>query len=328
MKNMPGLTISIAMCTFNGERFLGAQLDSINGQHRPPDELVVCDDGSSDNTIGIVKEFARRSSFPTQLVINEKKLGSTKNFEKAISLCRGSIIALADQDDVWYPYKLGRIESVFAESTLTVAVFSDADLIDDETRPVGSLLWPTFSFDSEKQRQFANGDALNVLIRHPVVTGATMAFRRDMFEALASIPENEIHDRWISFLLAARGDFAIIVEPLMQYRRHEMQQVGPGPLTLREQIAQARRRGASAYFDEIERLLQLSERLGERKSNFPNSERTQRVIEKKISHLRHRAQLPRVKVARIPGIIWEIANGNYWRYSGGWRSLAKDLVIR
>src|ERR1022692_2995726 len=107
---MAALSISVAMCTFDGGRFLSAQLESIAAQTRPPDELVVCDDGSSDASGNIIKDFARRAAFPTRLVVNDKHLGSTKNFEQAISLCQGTIVALADQDDVWYPHKLQRIE--------------------------------------------------------------------------------------------------------------------------------------------------------------------------------------------------------------------------
>src|SRR5207248_1903508 len=122
--------ISVAMCTFNGARFLDAQLESLAAQSRPPDELVVCDDCSSDNSREIITSFALRSAFDVRLVVNDKNLGTTKNFEKAIQLCQGPIIALADQDDVWYAHKLDRIERAFLASPSVVAVFSDADIID------------------------------------------------------------------------------------------------------------------------------------------------------------------------------------------------------
>src|SRR5579862_2176323 len=117
---MPGLTISVAMCTFNGERFVSAQLESIATQSRPPDEVVICDDGSSDGTQEIVRKFALSSPFPIRFAVNPRNLGSTKNFEQAISRCEGAIVALADQDDVWYRYKLERIEKAFLRSEATV----------------------------------------------------------------------------------------------------------------------------------------------------------------------------------------------------------------
>jgi glycosyltransferase involved in cell wall biosynthesis len=321
-------SFSVAMCTFNGRRFLAAQLASIAAQERPPDELVVCDDGSSDGCIEIVKDFARRAAFPTRLVVNDRNLGSTKNFEKAISLCQGAIVALADQDDVWYRHKLARIEKAFLRSNEIILAFSDADTIDDDSQPLGARLWATFSFDRAEQVQFANGRALNVLLKHPVVTGATMAFRRECFDLLAPIPAKQIHDRWISFLLAARGRLEIIADPLMQYRQHQWQQVGPGPRTLRERMQRARLTTANSYLEEVERFQEFRDRLQERSATFPYAECALTEMKRKISHLEHRAQLPRPRVARIPRVLWQTLNGDYWRYSAGWNSIAKDLAIR
>jgi hypothetical protein len=315
------------MCTFNGARFLDAQLASIASQDRPPDELIVCDDGSSDGSIRIVTEFAQRAKFPVRLVINETNLGSTKNFEKAISLCHGAIVALADQDDVWYQHKLARIEKAFLRSTETVLAFSDADLIDEESRPLGARLWCTFSFDRGEQTECAKGRALSILLKHPVVTGASMAFRRDCFDLLAPVPATQIHDRWISFLLAAAGKFEVISDPLMQYRRHKEQQVGPGPQTLRERMQRAKLTTAELYLDEVERFQEFCQRLEERSAVFPYAAPALQEIERKISHLQHRARLPAVRIVRIAGVLRRILNGDYWRYSTGWSSIAKDLLI-
>jgi len=325
---MGGLNISVAMCTFNGRRFLGAQLKSIAAQQRPPDEVVICDDGSSDGSLDVLQDFALQSLFPTRIVVNSETLGSTKNFERAITLCRGEIVALADQDDVWYPHKLERIEKAFLRSRTTVSAFSDADLIGDDSRPINSRLWPTISFSSDEQEHCKNGRTFNVLIRHPVVTGATMAFRRELFDLVTPIPANEIHDRWISFLLAMCGPFEVISEPLMQYRRHDGQQIGPGPMTMEASFEEARNRGTGFYLDEIARFQQIHETVRERKALFPHSEQALQEIARKISHLEHRARLPRVKVARIVPVAGEIVNGNYWRYSGGLTSLAKDLLLQ
>jgi glycosyltransferase involved in cell wall biosynthesis len=304
-------------------------LDSIVAQQRLPDELVICDDGSSDGSIEIIRQFAESAPFPTRLVVNAKNLGSTKNFEQAISLCQGAIVALADQDDVWYQHKLERIENAFLKSSDIVAAFSDADLIDNDSRPLGSRLWPTLLFDAREQDRFSNGNALGVLIKHPVVTGATMAFRREFFEPMIPIPKDEIHDKWISFLLAAHeGSFEVISEPLMQYRRYQEQQIGPGPQTLGRRVAQAKDRGADFHRGVITQLRQLHTRLEDRRLVFRFAEAAQMEIARKISHLEHRAGLPRARVARIPGVLREAFRGGYQRYSSGWNSVAKDLVVR
>ena len=102
--------ISVAMCTYNGERFLAQQLVSIAQQSRPPDELVVCDDGSTDRTVAMIREFAVSVRYPVRVFENEHNLGVAANFERAIRLCEGNLIALADQDDIWYPIRLERSE--------------------------------------------------------------------------------------------------------------------------------------------------------------------------------------------------------------------------
>src|SRR5690349_20095217 len=128
--------ISVAMCTYNGARFLPEQLESIAAQTRLPGELVVCDDRSTDESAEIVRDFARRSPFSVRLEINQENLGSTKNFEKAIGLCQGEIIALADQDDVWHGQKLSCLAGVLENDDRIGAVFSDAELIEENSRPL------------------------------------------------------------------------------------------------------------------------------------------------------------------------------------------------
>jgi len=100
MKKFNKNTISVALCTYNGELYLREQLESILKQTFPPDEIIICDDGSTDTTIKILEEFRRKSFIPVKVYYNKENLGVSKNFEKAISLCSGDIIFLSDQDDV------------------------------------------------------------------------------------------------------------------------------------------------------------------------------------------------------------------------------------
>ncbi len=112
---MRAVKISVALCTYNGAEFLPAQLASIVAQSRQPDEIVVCDDGSTDETHAQLRQFVTESSIPVQFRINEKNLGSVKNFEQAIRLCTGEVIVLCDQDDVWREDKLKLIETAFSK---------------------------------------------------------------------------------------------------------------------------------------------------------------------------------------------------------------------
>lgn len=159
-----------------------------------------------------------------KIYCNEKNLGPTKNFEKAISLCSGDIIVLSDQDDVWMPQKLEKLERALKDHPEAGYVFSDAIIVDEKLRPLGYTMWESISFTIHERKHFQKGYQLDILLKRNVVTGATMAFRSKIRDWVLPIPEQWIHDAWISILasaLGARGTF--IEEPLIQYRQHSMQ---------------------------------------------------------------------------------------------------------
>lgn len=321
-------SISVAMCTFNGKLFLPSQLESIVSQDRPPNELVVCDDGSSDGSDEIVRQFSRVAPFPTRLVINDQNLGSSRNFEKAISLSRGEVIVLADQDDIWLRHKLRTIEEQFSACPDLAAVFSDAALISDKLEVLPFSLWQSHSFGQAEQRAFAAGGAFDLLLKRPVVTGATLAFRRKYRDLILPIPVGHTHDYWISLLLVACGKVRPVAELLIQYRRHRAQQLGPGrKKSIREKLTQARTRDRTVYRAETELLSQWKQRLVDCASRFPVSSDAILKLDEKIGHGQFRATLPHSFLDRWPAIFREATNRNYWHYSGGWKSIGKDLFL-
>src|SRR5262245_1278028 len=168
---MPQLSFSVALCTYNGARFLPEQLESIGSQSRQPDELIICDDGSTDNTVAIVKSFAREAPFPVRLEVNPTNLGSTKNFELAISRCGGDVIALSDQDDIWQADKLVQMERVLRQTPSAGAIFSDADVVDEQLAPLGYKLWDRYGFTKTRRRHLIAGHAFRVLLDQNAVTG-------------------------------------------------------------------------------------------------------------------------------------------------------------
>src|SRR5712691_364539 len=165
------MKISVAMCTYNGALHLREQIDSIAAQTRIPDELIVCDDNSTDETVRIVSRFATSASFPVRLCVNEQNVGSTRNFERAIRLCEGDVIALSDQDDVWLPEKLRRIEDSFLREPGVGLVFTDAEVVDEHLRPLGYHLWESVGFDNNHRRLVRTGRVLDVLLPGWTVTG-------------------------------------------------------------------------------------------------------------------------------------------------------------
>lgn len=324
--------ISIAMCTWNGARYLPDQLQSIAAQTRPPDELVICDDQSSDATREIIANFAGSAPFQVQLHLNEQNLGSTKNFERAIGLCTGDIIALADQDDVWLPEKLRRIEDCFEREPRTGLVFTDAEVVDEKLKPLGYRLWQSVGFDETARRLVRNGRGLDVLLPGWTVTGATMAFRSGFRNLVLEIPTDLalIHDGWIALLIASVADVSFIDEPLIKYRQHAHQQIGAkertdadsaaGPDSAREAL-----RRTNSYDEMIAIGTRAQERLTQR-SDVYKSEDAVRKLEQRLKHLRVRANLPSGKFSRARCVLRELLSGRYRFYSNGIYSAIKDLA--
>jgi hypothetical protein len=327
------MKISIAMCTYNGAAFLPAQLQSIITQSRPPDEIVICDDRSTDDTRVVLETFKDQSPIPITLHINDQNLGSVKNFERAITLCTGDVIALCDQDDVWRKDRLQLFESVLNKSPSAGLVFSDAEIVDEDLNPLNRRMWDEVGFDVHKRKLVGTGRALEVLIHGWTVTGATMAFRSRFVELSLPIPDEiaMIHDGWIALTIAAVADVVAVDEPLIQYRQHAQQQIGaparketaPEARGLQAIETAFRRRNSSADLHKI--LETLEARLLAQASDF-DTRKALTFVSDYAFHLNVRANLPQRRLHRVPSILRELLSLRYHEYANGFKSAAKDLV--
>ncbi|HUS10746.1 MAG TPA: glycosyltransferase family 2 protein [Pyrinomonadaceae bacterium] len=333
------MKFSVALCTYNGSQFLAEQLASLVGQTRPPDELIICDDCSSDNTLDILRAFAATAPFKVHLKTNEQNLGSTKNFEQAINLCSGDLIALCDQDDVWLSQKLARTESLFVSQPEVGAVFTDAEMVDENLRPLGQSLWAAIGFDEKKQQKAKAGQALRLLIDGNFATGATVAFREEYRDLVLPIPQIEecIHDAWIVLLISAVARLGFIDEPTMLYRRHPRQQVGIDPedyepaslkrdgTRIPDQLLLAIARQTS-FAMEIDKCRELRDRLMQCGNRYDCTAALAQV-ESKLNHFETRNNMPREKLRRLPQVLRELLSLRYHSYSRGFKSAAKDLFV-
>lgn len=318
------MSLSVALCTYNGEKYLAAQLDSIAAQSRLPDELVVCDDGSTDATVDILQAFADAAPFPVRIRRNPVNLRSTANFAQAIELCTGDIITLADQDDVWHAGKLAALADELEAQPAAALAFSDADLVDETLRPMGCRAWQAIGLSRRKQQLLAQGDAHRVFLSQYVVTGATMAFRRQYLGLLLPIPTDWVHDAWIAMLLAAVAPMRLIARPLIDYRQHAAQQIGlrwRGPVGLFRLALSLRNFDFQRLHDQYR---QAYERLrGESRAD----PRFVAGLEDKLAHLERRIRVRRARWTGLPALASEVARGNYGRYSYGWKSVIQDLFF-
>lgn len=317
------------MATYDGDPFVAEQLQSFAVQTRLPDELVVCDDGSRDDTVAQLESFAKRAPFEVRVVRNPQRLGPSANFEKAVSLCSGEILFLADQDDVWNPHKIERLCGVLEAEPEVGAVFSNGLVADSELCSLGTDLWEAQFFTPLEQRQVREGRVVEVFLKHVVAAGTTLAFRTGYRDLYLPFPDlRDCHDAWIAFVIAAVSEFRIIDEDLITYRVHGSNQFGLHKLSLREQLAQARKQlevGAFAYA--VDFFTAARERLGgavdEREGGriFP-------LIDAKVEHSRVRDEMSARLLARAPVILKEMLAGRYGRYSYGVKSIAQDIFLR
>ena len=321
-------TVSVALCTFNGEAFLEEQLESYLSQTRVPDELVVRDDDSTDRTLSILRAFAARAPFPVRLIEGTQRLGYAHNFEAVAGLCTGEIIALSDQDDVWQQSKLERLEAALAGGALFA--FSDALLVDSALRPLGSTIWGSLGFGAKLQRQTRIGGASSPLLRTTYVTGATCAFRANLLRLARPFSLPFWHDAWLASLAAAVGRVVPVPEALILYRQHGRNALGaPAVSSVRDHVDGAMRAtSARARLDAENRRRVLAlfsdvqARLRERGSL---ASEVDAALTARVSHARFRVNLPPMP-KRLLVAGREFAEGNYARYSGGARNLVRDLL--
>jgi glycosyltransferase involved in cell wall biosynthesis len=310
----------VALATYNGERFLPQQLASIQQQTRLPDELVVSDDQSTDRTLEIIREFAASVPFPVRILENERNVGFVANFERAIRRCEGDLIALSDQDDIWYPVRLERSEQELTAHPQASLVFSDGDIVDDRDQLVGTRLWTSFGFAGETRQRFLARD-YTVLVRNRFVTGATVMFRSRMRESCLPIGPGWVHDEWIVALTAGVAEVRPIEIPLIRYRTHTNQQIG---LT-RSQSFSKRNEG---HWNELSMQISSLQEVCSRLSAQSLTEPGRLLFSCYQDHLRFarfRYALPKNRLARLSAMLTKYPS--YAACGSGIFSMARDLLL-
>ena len=221
------MTTSVALCTFNGEKYLKEQLESILSQEIPVNEIVICDDGSTDGTSAILKIYEKQFPLFFKVFFNEKNLGYVRNFEKALSLCENEIIFLCDQDDIWFKNKIKHVLQFLEKNPHIALVAHDAELTgtSNETRS----FWDLKNF-KEKGKTKTSEELLSLILSEGnIFPGMTLAIRREILKnylPLQKVDSIIIHDYEILIRGLRDRKFGIIEEKLSCYRQHENQSIG------------------------------------------------------------------------------------------------------
>jgi glycosyltransferase involved in cell wall biosynthesis len=322
--------ISIAMCTYNGGPYLSGQLVSFVQQTQRPDELIACDDCSTDNTLQVLDQFRKEASFHVKVYRNQQRLGPTKNFEKALSLCSGDFIFLSDQDDVWMPQKLNTLLQALRNNPGAGYVFSDALIVDEMLRPMGYTMWQSIKFTPGQRRQFRQGKQVDMLLKHNVVTGAAMALRAELKNIILPVPDEIVHDEWIALLASSAGMPGLMVEePLIEYRQHSQQLLGGRKASFAGQAKQAALNRGQFFESRLhQEEVKYSQVLDRLVLTGQLNEHVQQLFDAKIQHLRVRQSIhKRSHYARFFDVARECLALRYHRFSFGCKSVARDLLL-
>lgn len=233
------MTTSVAMCTYNGAKYIEEQLRSIINQTHPIHEIVICDDGSTDDTIQIIESIKADCSIPITILRNIKPVGVCKNFFKALNACKGDIIFLSDQDDIWLPTKAQNILSWFSTHPDKDVVFTNASFINAEGATIGNhTLFESIYFTKRAKAAFDKGFALELFLNFNRATGATMALRRNLIPQVTNLKpyaDYVYHDAIISMVAISRNSLGYIDDCLISYRLHSNQTAGMNVLACEQE---------------------------------------------------------------------------------------------
>lgn len=316
-----GPTIGAVVVTYNGSPWLEQQLRSIIAQSRPPDEIIISDDASSDDTLAIARRTTTGIGADVRLLEAQERTGITANVERAIHAGSTDVVVLADQDDVWSPNKLRYIDQ-WARGSKAGGWFSDGDVIDGGGRSTGRGLWQRVGFTPSLQRLWET-DALGVLLKLPVVTGATLAFRREHIPLLLPLPPSGWHDYSISLLLAATSGLDKCEAPMISYRLHGANAAGLPAVSHLERV-----KSLSERRFWLQRQLAHFEEVAQRVEARGGSEKAIMRLRAKADLLQRRASLRRTRSFRLFDVLPALTAGDYHRYGQGLSSAARDLFWR
>lgn len=332
--------VSVILATFNGEQYLGAQLESLRQQARLPDEVVVVDDASSDATPDILRAFAADAPFPVVLVLRQEHLGTWITFEEGLRRATGDLLVICDQDDIWREHKLAVLAARMEHNPAAMMGFSDARLISAGGELIGRSRWRVAGFSPRQARAVAL-DSLGPLLSHQAVSGCTMVIRSELLPALLPFPVDVhpalttmMYDRWISLLAAAAAPVVTISEALVDYRIHPGQQIGIPALRVRRVLPRGALYGAQflrSHIDISQRMAYHLAHLEEIEKRLVvaglETERSRAALDAAKAHLQFRGSLSQHRGRRIGPVLDELRRVNgYRRFSLGVASAVADLT--
>lgn len=323
--------VSVALCTYNGARFIREQVRSMCLQTRPPVEIVLSDDGSTDDSVAVARDAWRACHLERpgldirlQVLQNDRALGVTRNFQQAVSACRAQLIALSDQDDVWDADRLETMSQIFSARDDLLLLHSDARLIDEAGRDLDRSLFGALGVRASEISLIHEGRAFDVLLRRNLATGATVVFRRELLQRALPFPDEWLHDEWLAVIASSIGGVDVIEQATIGYRQHAANQVGAPRGSVLHLVRKLWTARGDSHDRRAARARVLCDRLAA--EPLPVNAPLQQKASERLSHELARAALPEGRLARLRPVLGELVRGRYARFGYGVRGAVRDLL--
>jgi glycosyltransferase involved in cell wall biosynthesis len=322
--------VSIAMATYNGGPYLKEQLNSLARQDRMPDELVISDDGSDDDTPALARAFAARAPFPVTVLRNPGERGYQSNFQHALANTSGEVILLADQDDIWQEQHVRHLVEPFEDNPELLVAAADSVVMDEAGTVLGYTIRDSEDLPPARilSTNLADGARqFRQVLSHRGVTGHSMAFRRRVLEVATPLPRSWVHDQWIFLVGAAMGPVLYVPTVISRYRQHSTQAVGGSLKTSRAWLSDASAVGRDQSWQELARWQDLLTRLERSRSALRSAETTIADATSKVQFIGFRTRVRHqplfVRLFRVLGCL---LTGRYHRLARGFTACARDLI--
>ena len=315
---------SVALCTYNGSKYVIEQLRSIINQSIKPTQIVVSDDGSTDGTVDIVKKYLSDKGINYIVTLNQSDKGVSNNFMNALKLCTEEIIFTSDQDDYWMPHKAETILKIFNDNPKGILVFSNGELTDANLNPLGHDIWSTIGISETK---CAKGRWHEYLLKGCLITGATMSFRKSLLQEIQEIPKEWLHDGWLAWAAAVKNGLIPCNAKLIKYRQHESNVVGLLPKNFIKKIIEWKGIDTTEILNNRRikyfRYKHVQEKWGEQMD-----ECQKRDLDNCVHFWKKLHNLKSYNAIKRPGIILNLYfKGFYRKYHTGIKAFIRDLII-
>lgn len=316
--------ISVAIATYNGQEFIKEQLLSILNQTMPVDEIVICDDQSSDDTVKIIQELLCDKIYLYQ---NEKNLGYKLNFKKALSYCKGDYIFLCDQDDIWLENKVEVMMQIMNVNKNIKVLASTYDLIDENNNPIHIDINPKFSNKNMYKCKVKPNALVKVPFERLIVEnsfqGCALCLRKQVNEKFQRCFSDDFHHDWLINILASEQNGMYFLNiPLFKYRIHSKNTIGlKGNVTLKgmdhlvsTNTVDARTNTAKNCIETLNKLEELDNELG---LNYPTYTNYREFFNKHILYIEN---------GKVIQLIIQNLNP-YYKYFKTFKGRLMDIIV-